>query len=56
MKEWEKIRAYRDYIRELLCQVHVQEATQDTVHCLKCGAFNVRESISEDTLILGSCG
>jgi GTP cyclohydrolase II len=36
MKELEKVRPYRDYIRGLVCRVHVQEATHDTLHCLRC--------------------
>jgi hypothetical protein len=32
LKEWEKIRPYRDSIPELVFQVHVQEARHDTVN------------------------
>ena len=34
---------------------HVQEATHVTVHDEKCGAFNVRVTISENTLMYGNC-
>jgi hypothetical protein len=51
MKECEKFNPYRDSIRGPLYGVSIQEVTNDTVHCLRCGAFSVRGAISEVTLI-----
>jgi hypothetical protein len=56
IKECEKFRPYRDWIRGPLSRDDVQEATHDmAVHFQRCAAFGARGSISEGKLMFEYC-